>query len=576
MNFFKRFDDMIAIPDTERGEYHIRSNLDLDPTPEKERTWRTHNYFLVWFQSSLNVTIWNSGASLIKSAQMTYWKTMIASVVATLIGSIFVIFNSRAGAVYHVGYPVLLRSTFGVWGYYLFVIIRGFVAVLWFAVQTYYGGRLLDVALRCIFGHKWANIPNHIPESQGITTRLMVAFLLFWIVQWPVMIIHPTKIRHFFTFKAICLPWATLGLFIYCVVQGHGPGNFDLGVKINTSSYHEGWSFMMAVNSILGSISAMIINQPDVARYARKTSSPLLPQLIGFLLSKIAIQLFAMVAVASFYRVSGVAYWSLWDLLDGILNEHWTAGARCGCCLVAFAFCIGNMGTNLFGNAIPFAADMTGLFPKYINIRRGQVLMACVCWAIVPWKMMKNATTFLTFLGSYTLFVGPILGCMLADYYLVRKGNYHLPSLYSRAPGSIYYYTKGVNWWGCLAWLFSMTLGIPGLAAAINPEKYSINCLHMNYLGWSMCTVAGIIFYTIFGKIMKPAVYPSGHEETPTTFEYLANSNGFFDDDEPINGVGIPRLESSSTSAYSAQNEAKNQTVTTVISLDDLVTSKIE
>lgn len=562
-----RLDEKISLQNTDTKEYGIRSNKDLDPTNVENRTWKTYNFFLVWFQSSLNVTIWNSGASLIKNTQIAYWKTMIASVVATLIGGLFVMWNSRAGAVYHVGYPVLLRSTFGVWGYYLFVIIRGFVAILWFAVQTYYGGCLLDVVLRCIFGHKWYNIKNHISTDQGITTRLMVAFLLFWICQWPIMIIHPTKIRHFFTFKALVLPWATLGIFIYCCVVGHGPGNFDLGIKIYTDSYTVGWNFMYCMNSILGSISAMIINQPDVARYSKKPSSPLLPQFIGFMLSKVAIQLFAMVAVASYYRVSGVAYWNLWDLLHGILDRHWTAGARTGCFFVAVAFCIGNMGTNLFGNALPFAADMTGLFPKYINIKRGQVLMACICWGIVPWKMLKNATTFLTFLGSYTLFVGPILGCMLADYYFVRKGNYHTPSLYTRDPNGIYYFYKGVNWWGCLSFLFSMALGIPGLAAAIHPTKYSINCLHMNYIGWLLCTISSIIFFTIFGKLAKPSIYPANHEDTPKTFEFMKETCGFFDEDEPINGVGPVPMEIGPESSKSTSYEVKDKTITNVISL---------
>ncbi|KAG0668850.1 hypothetical protein C6P40_005062 [Pichia californica] len=187
--------------------------------------------------------------------------------------------------------------------------------------------------------------------------------------------------------------------------------------------------------------------------------------------------------------------------------------------------------------------------------------------------MLKNATTFLTFLGSYTLFVGPILGCMLADYFFVRNGNYHTPSLYTRKSDGIYYFYKGVNWWGSLAWLLAMALGIPGLAAAINPEKYSINCLHMNYIGWLMCTIASMIFYTIFGKLVKPQIYPAGHEDTPTTFEYMKDSYGFFDEDEPINGVGPVNVESISNSSHSDQFEVKDHTVTEIISLDNLASA---
>lgn len=367
--FLVKIDNAIAVNNTQLLENGTRSNADLDPTSEKDRTWRTYNYVLIWFQSSLNITEWNSGATLIKSSGLIFWKTMIAGIVADIIGGLFVIFNSRAGSSYHIGYPIILRSVFGVYGYYFYVIVRGFVAVIWYSVQTYYGGCVLDVLLRCVFGHKWMDIPNHIPENQAITTRLMAAFALFWLIQLPIMFIHPKHIRHFFTFKAICLPWATIGLLIYCCVEGNGPGNFDVGVEINRSSSAEGWGFMLTINSILGSIAAMIINQPDVARYAKKPSSCFFPQFFGFFISKVAVLLFSIVATAAMYRVTGVAYWNFWDLLNAILDLHWTAGARTGIFFVSAAFVIGTFGTNLFGNAIPFSADISGLFPRYFTIK---------------------------------------------------------------------------------------------------------------------------------------------------------------------------------------------------------------
>lgn len=98
----------------------------------------------------------------------------------------------------------------------------------------------------------------------------------------------------------------------------------------------------------------------------------------------------------------------------------------------------------------------------------------------------------------------------------------------------------------------------------------------MNYIGWLMCTFAGMVFYTLFGKLVKPQVYPPGHEATPKTFEYMKDSNGFFDDDEPINGVGPVDFEPASFSSQSFRKDGKELAVTEVISLDQLDTTSRE
>ena len=112
---------------------------------------------------------------------------------------------------------------------------------------------------------------------------------------------------------------------------------------------------------------------------------------------------------------------------------------------------------------------MTGLSPRFLTIIRGQVL----CWglgaAIVPWKFLTDAAKFITFLGSYTVLMAAILGPLLADYYVVRRGNIHMyawirlfrfsmpvlmvlvsPSLFVYSKDSIYWFTRGFNWRGCL------------------------------------------------------------------------------------------------------------------------------
>ena len=59
---------------------------------------------------------------------------------------------------------------------------------------------------------------------------------------------------------------------------------------------------------------------------------------------------------------------------------------------------------------------MSALCPRYINIRRGQIICAFVGgWALCPWEILANATGFLSFMSGYTVFLGPIAGIMITD-----------------------------------------------------------------------------------------------------------------------------------------------------------------
>ncbi|KAH3663509.1 hypothetical protein OGAPHI_004910 [Ogataea philodendri] len=540
MNVIRKVDQFISIrDDTEEDSDKLRANRDLKPTPPRERTWKMYNYVVVWFQSAFGVSSWNTGSSLMKATGLPYTHVIAGAVITSFICCFFVVVSARSGAKYHIGFPSVARATFGVRLARFFVFVRMFVAALWFGVQTYYGSRCFDVALRCVFGHKWYNIPNHLPDSAQITTRLMVAFLIYWIAQFPLMFLHPKQVRWFFTIKGIIMPIAAFGLFIFCMIKGGGPGDYDIGIKVEQVT-SQGNEWIRMINTIIGSVSAMIINQPDIARYSKKPRDALWPQSIGYIPSTIAILLIGMASNASIRKAYGESYWNMWDLLTAILEHEWSAGTRCAIFLCSVSFALGAAGTNIFGNSIPFAADLCGLLPKYFNIVRGQIFLGLLAWAMVPWRMINSAATLVSFLGSYSIFVAPLLGCLLSDFYIIRKGNIHVPSLYIKNPDGIYYYYKGLNLWAAAAWVISPVIAIPGLYRSYHADSLSQTASNIFYGGWPYTFIIGFTAYSVLGLIFKPPIYPPQRADTPKTWEYLAETNGFFEDDEYINGVGYP------------------------------------
>jgi len=105
---------------------------------------------------------------------------------------------------------------------------------------------------------------------------------------------------------------------------------------------------------------------------------------------------------------------------------------------------------------------------RYINLRRGQIICAILGFAICPWLIQAKAQRFLGFLSGYCVFLGPLVGLLVSDYWLVRKGKgYNVRALYQ--PGnSLYWYTAGFNWRAIAAMLVGIVPLIPGLAYSIN------------------------------------------------------------------------------------------------------------
>ena len=59
----------------------------------------------------------------------------------------------------------------------------------------------------------FANIPNHIPASEGITTSGMCGFVLYFLLQLPFLCIPYTKVQYFFAFKSVIAPIIFLAVF---------------------------------------------------------------------------------------------------------------------------------------------------------------------------------------------------------------------------------------------------------------------------------------------------------------------------------------------------------------------------
>jgi NCS1 family nucleobase:cation symporter-1 len=258
----------------------------------------------------------------------------------------------------------------------------------------------------------------------------LAAFFIYWVIQLPLMTIHPQRAKWLYTTKSLLAPPILIATFAYVVGKNGGLGAASTLTKSASSSSAVGWAFMAGINAVAGSISPEIMSNADLARYARKPSDTTWPQAVGIVLSKSLVIFLGIGASSASKTLWGTAYWNMWDLFGAILDHNWNAGTRTAVFLACLVQIMAVAATNLASNCLPVGADFTGLFPKYFklvtlrsliytrltsvpSIRRGQIACAILSLAVVPWKIQASATTFLTFLGSYVSFIAPLIAIMM-------------------------------------------------------------------------------------------------------------------------------------------------------------------
>lgn len=160
--------------------------------------------------------------------------------------------------------------------------------------------------------------------------------------------------------------------------------------------------------------------------------------------------------------------------------------------------------------------DITSLFPKYFNIRRGVIFAMLVGgWAMVPWIIIANAKRFLNFMSAYAVFMAPIAGIMLVDYWFVKKRKIDVPALYD--PEGIYgkcvsnpildrvagVLTKKQNWRSLTIMILVIVPMLPALANKVTPTKVHIpmELSHLFTINWLYGFVTSCVLYYVLNLI---------------------------------------------------------------------------
>lgn len=284
----------------------------------------------------------------------------------------------------------------------------------------------------------YASLPNSMPASSGANTRDYLSFFLFWVLSLPALWFPVHKIRHLFTVKAYFVPVAGVAYFIWAIVKAHGIG--PIVHQPNTAQGSAlGWAMVKGIMSSLANFSTLIVNDCDFARFARKPRDALWSQFFTIPLGFAVTSFIGIIVSSSSTVIYGEPIWNPLDLLSNFLDGA-NSGERFGVFVIAAAFTLAQLGTNIAANSVSAGTDLTALLPRYLNIRRGSYICALVGLAMCPWTLLSSSNNFIVYLSAYSVFLSSIAGVIIYDYYIVRKGYLQVTELYSAKKTSPYYF----------------------------------------------------------------------------------------------------------------------------------------
>lgn len=275
-------------------------------------------------------------------------------------------------------------------------------------------------------------------------------------------------------------------VWILAIAKGVGPIFYQPNtVAASGSPFNTGWLIVGGITTATSGTAAGITNASDFGRYGKSRRIYALATFLSAILVGSIIGLVGLTATAAGQKAYGVVYWNPPDLFMKMMdNGHGSAKSRAGIFIVCLLLLFTNMFQNICGNAVAGGIDLSGLLPRYINIRRGALITLVCAWVVQPWQLVNRATTFLTVLSSFGVFLGPLIGIMAADYYLIRQRKLKLHDLYFAH--STYWFTGGVNWRAFPAWILGWAPLVPGLIMSVNPQVTQVDGLlklyHLNFL----------------------------------------------------------------------------------------------
>ena len=406
----------------------------LEPISKNERTMGLLHYIPVWWSSLIIVQAFAVAFfAVYPHGNLNLLQAGIAIGIGSLIVTAAFIANGFPGYEKGIPFVVQTRSAFGPKGSVIPNYLRIIPAIGWLGIGNWIGALAIETITSTLwgFGNVW------------------VYFVLFLLLNLLLALNGVTSIKWFDSIAAGVLT-ILLGYTIYTVLTTRT-------IPAEVINYPGSWGmqFFATITATIGFVVTGALNASDLSRHL-KNSGDSRNQVLGHLFGVAPPMLFMLIVGLVFGVSTGNP-----NPVDAIMvvAPNPIMGS------VMLLFVLGaQISTNLTLNILP----PTHVFQDSIGLswRQGVVLTSALSVISFPWVLFTS-DIFYTFINAYSAFLGPALGVLLADYWLIRSRDTDLDALYRTDRESKFWFVGGYSVTAIVSVLVGAAVSLPILSVSL-------------------------------------------------------------------------------------------------------------
>ena len=442
-------------------------NEDLAPVPVAKRTWSTWDYAALWISMAHCIPTYTMAAGLIGNG-MSWWQALGTILLGNLIVLAPILLNSHPGTKYGIPFPVFARAAYGTSGSNLPALMRALIACGWFGINAWIGGLALQAFFTSIWpgwndllgwfgGFPW----NDWSEKQWFPGTLWISFGLFWALNIVIVYKGMELVRRLERFAAPFVLVMTSILVGWAIWKAGGLGRIMENSGTLGSSGKFFAVFVPSLTATIGFWSTLSLNMPDFTRFGRSQREQAIGQIVALPSTMTVFAAMGIVITAATVIIYGKA-------IDNPIALGAMFGNRVIVGVVMFTVVIATLAVNIAANVVSPANDFANAFPGKIDFKRGGLITGLIGIAMMPWELLANSKRYIDgWLVGYSGSLGSVAGVLIVDYWILRKTQLDLRSLY--VSDGAYRYTNGWNLPAVAATLIGA--GVALLGAFWDPMK---------------------------------------------------------------------------------------------------------
>ena len=474
------------------------SNWDLVTVNPNYKTWDWKDIFCFWGVNVQSII----GFSLIASLYTIYSLNTFVVFFGTILGSIFVYFFSnligRPSQKFGLPFVVLLRSSLGFKGAKFFGLIRSFVGIFMFGIQTYFLSKAIGYLIRILI----FSIDNSLLDHDIFLTFLLGLNIIDWLSFTIVIIFQALMFsvgmqfnKKIINFSAITV---YIGMVIFFLVV------FLSDVKVTSNAFVNILNFnnfldlknLMPLLTVAGTIfayfSIIIISFGDFSRYLKDEESlkkgnfSLILNLIIFSFFAVFIVIGSDVFLNQKFEDLDLIFTNPTDIIGKFDNLQITV-------VVLFFIIIASLSTNLIANFIPSQYSLINFIPSKLNFINSSYIISFIGFLVgIFWLTLLSQIGILSFIDTFGSFFGPIFGVMVVDYYLIKNSKISNKDIYSTDSSSRYFFSNGWHIKG----IYCLVLGFIFSASTI----WNTSLMFLQSYAWIVGAFISSLSYYLLAK----------------------------------------------------------------------------